>query len=497
MLLGPCETALGQRGANWSSYPLPKTAWAKYLKQDEVPSLAKECPGDNCDGLDWSTANNQQPKRVVIDTDLDNEVDDYLAVAWALLSSVGPSRELAVESIIAAPFSFRYKFLPLAKAQQLFEKTVAADSNSLSDVEQQFLYGASPGSGGMLMDLLNLKDINTDPRQMIEQDNHAIWCANKGMEESYQGLLRLLELFKQAKVSGMAPAYAELSKTNAYRGQTEFITGSNPESRTISDGVQDLIARARNSTVEDPLYVISIAAPTNVAAALLAAPDIVGKIIVLWDAGFGLEDRRRVATAPLNSGSDPVAARVLLESGVRLFYFPGFPALQTFQLSMNDARAWYQGQGAVSSAIYERYINNPDLQFSGNGITRYNRKFGTTRIMWDVAPMVPFILPSLAFVDKVQPAVMKQVETASGCNGFESIGTTCKAVHPNTGNLYMCQSLNPYDQTMCDDGFFVEVPKDESEPFKRQVLQATGFGGSENTGGVSMNLLNKLANAGL
>jgi hypothetical protein len=63
-----------------------------------------------------------------------------------------------------------------------------------------------------------------------------------------------------------------------------FITGSDPSSLEASEGVKDLIERARASTVEDPLFVVSIATPTNVAAALLIAADIVGNLVVLWDA---------------------------------------------------------------------------------------------------------------------------------------------------------------------------------------------------------------------
>jgi hypothetical protein len=62
-----------------------------------------------------------KPKRIVIDSDVANEVDDLVAIAWVLLSSVGPSKQVQVDSIIAAPFSFCYRFLPLFRAQELFQ----------------------------------------------------------------------------------------------------------------------------------------------------------------------------------------------------------------------------------------------------------------------------------------------------------------------------------------------------------------------------------------
>ncbi len=51
-----------------------------------------------------------------------------------------------------------------------------------------------------------------------------------------------------------------------------------------SAAVEDLIARA-SADRPDPLYVVAIAAPTNIASALLAAPEIVERIVVVWLGG--------------------------------------------------------------------------------------------------------------------------------------------------------------------------------------------------------------------
>lgn len=63
-----------------------------------------------------------------------------------------------------------------------------------------------------------------------------------------------------------------------FQGSTRYLKDSNqPE---MSAAVQDLINRAR--TAEQTLHVLAIAAPTNIANALLLAPDIVTKIHVIW-----------------------------------------------------------------------------------------------------------------------------------------------------------------------------------------------------------------------
>eukprot|EP00978_Attheya_sp_CCMP212_P018447 scaffold50482_cov55-Attheya_sp.AAC.1 len=479
--------------------------WNKYLKNDEVPSLTSYCKGNTTAGcergpIDWTAAsNNGKPRQVVIDTDFVNEVDDYFAVAWTLLSSVGPSAQLNVASIIAAPFSFRYRFLPLVQAQELFEKDELNGYDTLKKVERDFLYGPPKSPGGKFTSLLRLKDGGVTPKLMIERDNHATWCPDRGMEESYQALLRFLKLFTQAKEAGIAPAFDSIAETPVFRGQPKYVTGVDPQKVVASSGVKDLIRRAKEATVNDPLFVISIGAPTNVASALLIAPEIVGKIVILWDASWSLKNRGRVVTGSLNTGEDPVASRVVLESGVRMLYFPGFPSGQTLQLSAPEVKAWYKGQGAVSEALFQRYNNNPNTQFSGLNYGRY-RNAGTTGIMWDTGNSIPFILPNLLSVQAVPAPRIQKVETVpKTCDGYETIGTTCKAYYPSTDETYNCNAIDPYDKTMCNDGFFVDAPltNDGFLNERNNLVEALMLAGLSGPGGSGIDLLHKLQAAGL
>lgn len=488
--------------------------WRMHLETDQVPSITAFCKDGTAESCDRgpinfsAAANNGKPRQVVIDTDFQNEVDDYFAVAWALLSSVGgpgllgpggpgPSAQLNVTSIIAAPFSFRYRFLPLVRAQVLFKKDILNGYSRLSKTKYNFLYGPPTSPGGQLSKLLRLKDVGVTPEIMIERDNHATWCPDRGMEESYTAIQRFLKLFKEAKNAGIAPAYASIAETPVFRGQTKYLTGVDPNKVQASEGVTDLINQAKRATVEDPLFVVCIAAPTNVASALLVAPEIVGKIVLLWDASWGLENRGRVVSGSLNEGEDLVASRILLESGVRMLYFPGFPSGQTLQLSAPEMEAWYKGQGSVSDAIFQRYNNNPDAQFSGLGYGRY-RNAGTTRIMWDIGNFVPFITPGLLSVHAVKSPRLQRVTTVKNtCNGYETIGTTCMAYYPgktDDEDKYPCQNLDPYNLKQCNDAFFVDATEDENQT---TLVEASMLGGLSGPGGSGINLLHQLQAAGL
>ena len=95
-----------------------------------------------------------------------------------------------------------------------------------------------------------------------------------GMEKSYEEILRLLE-FLGRSADGFA-----------YRGSIEFLGFERQPQDNAA--VRDLIEKAMSSPSEDPLYVVAIGAITNVASALLLAPEIVHKIVVVWLGGHHL-----------------------------------------------------------------------------------------------------------------------------------------------------------------------------------------------------------------
>ena len=81
-----------------------------------------------------------------------------------------------------------------------------------------------------------------------------------------------------------------------YKGATEYL-GASPQP-TATTG--DLIRRSAAYTAENPLYVVSIGAITNVAAAILLDPSIIGRIHVLWLGGHPLSypDTPRIQSPP-------------------------------------------------------------------------------------------------------------------------------------------------------------------------------------------------------
>ena len=126
-----------------------------------------------------------------------------------------------------------------------------------------------------------------------------------GMELSYDEIIRLLE-----RLDCPADGFV-------FRGVTDYVGPT--KLAQSSEAVDDLIARARTASAQAPLYVIAIAAISNVASALLSAPDIVDRIVVVWLGGHSLEWPH---TKEFNLRQDVGGAQVLFDSGVPIVLVP-------------------------------------------------------------------------------------------------------------------------------------------------------------------------------
>ncbi len=90
---------------------------------------------------------------------------------------------------------------------------------------------------------------------------------------------------------GMEKSYDEIHKVLAllgasvpvFRGSMQFL----PDEKTpvVSAAAEDLAARAMRYSPKHPLYVVAIGAITNIASALLLAPQIAENCVVVWLGG--------------------------------------------------------------------------------------------------------------------------------------------------------------------------------------------------------------------
>lgn len=178
----------------------------------------------------------------------------------------------------------------------------------------------------------------------------------KGMEESYQEILRLLERLK-VDPQGMA-----------LRGSTTYLTGRTAPER--SPAALDLIERAAKAGDEDPLYVVAIGAITNVASAVLIEPEIIRRIVVVWLGGNPVECPK---PHEYNLEQDVRASQLMFDSGLPLVHIPCLGVASHLLTTRAELEETIHGRNAISDFLFERFVG-------------YSQDhFGWAKEIWDIA----------------------------------------------------------------------------------------------------------------
>lgn len=228
----------------------------------------------------------------------------------------------------------------------------------------------------------------------IQVDVEAIYAApffNKnssgpadGMELSYQEVLRLLKLMNRPHEGFV------------FRGARDYV-GPNKRAQP-SDAVTDLIARARSASTKNPLYVVAIAAITNVASAILLAPDIIDKIVVVWLGGHALH---WPDTAEFNLSQDIGAAQVVLDSGVPLVLIPCMGVTSHLHASAAEIERYVAPCGPLGDFLAKRFLDYNDDHM------------GWTKAIWDIAAVAWLIEPNMTLSTTMAAPVLNDPPTWS------------------------------------------------------------------------------------
>lgn len=301
--------------------------------------------------------------RVVIDTDAKNEIDDQFALAWALMSQ----DKLQIEGVYAEPYSWQYRLEGLRQAIAIRES-----GRALTEDEQLMVEHYESHIGRM-------EAMGIDPRT-AQMDGPEV-----GMEQSYEEILVVYE-----KMGLYANGIA-------YRGSERYL--SSLEDPVRSPAAEHLVELALASSPDDPLYIVAIGCVTNVASAMLLAPEIIRNIVVTWTAGFPTSARQR--NFSFNLEQDMLSSQLLFDSGVPLVYLPGYHVGAQLRVSLPDIERWVAGQGAIGDYLHWLYTHNPLHEMQG-----IHDHFGRTWIVWDLINIAWLINPSWVPSDLVPAAVL-------------------------------------------------------------------------------------------
>jgi purine nucleosidase len=199
--------------------------------------------------------------------------------------------------------------------------------------------------------------------------------------------------------TGMHRSYDEINKVysllalpssgKVFRGSEGYLSSLTKPCH--SEAVDHLIATARAGDDGDdgkPLYVLSLGCVTNIASALLLAPDIVDRIVVVWTSGY--PSHAPHINHSFNLEQDLLASQLLLDSGVPHVYLPGYHVGAQLRLSLPEMALHVNGRGAIGNYLYELFTNNPLWPMLG--LDRTQR--ASSWVIWDVINIAWMLQPA-------------------------------------------------------------------------------------------------------
>jgi len=185
----------------------------------------------------------------------------------------------------------------------------------------------------------------------------------QGMRQSYEEILRILERLGRSPDGFVFP------------GSTSWLPAVDVP--VASPAVDDLIARVRAGG-EGPLYVVAIGAITNIASAILSAPDIADRIVVVWLGGNPYYWHR---ATEFNVYQDMAASRLIFDSGVPLVHVPCLNVTEHLRTTQAEIERFVKNQGAIGEYLFGIYS------------AYYDDHFARSKELWDLGPIAWIINP--------------------------------------------------------------------------------------------------------
>lgn len=195
---------------------------------------------------------------------------------------------------------------------------IVLDTDAFNEIDDQFAIAYA-----LAAEKIHLQAIYAAPFFNAHSSSPA-----DGMEKSYQ------EIFTLLKLTGV--------KKPVFRGAERYL--SKEQEPVLSPAVNDLVSRAKCYSSEKPIYIVAIGAITNIASALLCAPEIADRIVIVWLGGNALEwhDNQE-----FNIRQDVAAARIVFGSGAPLVMLPCMGVVSAFTTTGPELEHWLARQESI------------------------------------------------------------------------------------------------------------------------------------------------------
>lgn len=230
---------------------------------------------------------------------------------------------------------------------------IVIDSDTAAEVDDQFAISyaiRSAEAGELFLDAVYAAPFpydwdNIDPA--------------KGVAASYDEICKVIRLCK-------SPV-----DVPAFIGSPRYMREDGP---VDSPAVRDLIARGMARPTDDPLYVVSIGAPTNIGSALALEPRLADHLVICFLGGNGMEYPH---VREYNLGQDHGAFNAIVSSGVPLILFPARPCISHLTTTTFELEHFLRGKSDIADYLCDIVTAYRDRRLKPGE--------AWSKVIWDIA----------------------------------------------------------------------------------------------------------------
>jgi inosine-uridine nucleoside N-ribohydrolase len=251
------------------------------------------------------------------------------------------------------------------------------DTDTFNEVDDQFTLAYAL----LASEVIDLRAVVAAPFS-----NFRAATPGEGMQKSYGEICRILNIL------GRSP------ENFAWRGSASYL----PDRKTPveSEGARRIVELAHEArTFGKKLYVLAIAAITDVASALLMAPEIARDVTVVWlgshEAGHQGENNE------FNLRQDVAAAQIVFDADVPLVWIPCRDVASALEITLAELRPGLAPAGKIGEFLYgrtEELINLRRIQ---------------AKIIWDISTVAYFSVPKACEYETIPAPIVNDDKSLS------------------------------------------------------------------------------------
>lgn len=197
-----------------------------------------------------------------------------------------------------------------------------------------------------------------------------------GMEKSYEEIKHIVGLVNPA------------ADIPIYRGSEKYLPSA--KEPVESDAARAIVRLVRESS--ETVYIVAIGAISNVASALLMAPDIAEKAVLVWLGGHALHFPHN---REFNLYQDVPGAQVVFDSKIPFVQIPCNGVCTEFVTTIPEVEYYLKGKNPLCD-----YLVELTRAYNAKGVKAWSK------IIWDVTAVAAIVRPdTLEMVEIPRPII--------------------------------------------------------------------------------------------